>query len=209
MSTPFSTEKVANFLLDCYAVEKCGNLRATILGTPFFSGSYSAKLDEKNRFVLPQELRYQLVENGVLEFTIALSMGGCLAIYRKSDMEEIVEGFRKMRHVAKFQKFFTLFFSTLTQATCDRIGRVSLPSVLVEGVGIKKEMIIAGSLDKIELWPKEVYEKDLASFVGGDRGSEMRMMMQEAFSFLGKEFDGAETKIEKAIEKIQEEVAQL
>ena len=114
-----------------------------------------------------------------------------------------------MRHVAKFQKFFTLFFSTLTRATCDKIGRVSLPSVLVEGVGIKKEMIIAGSLDKIELWPKEIYERDLASFVGGDRGSEMRMMMQEAFSFLGKEFDGGEEKIEKAIEKIQEEVVRL
>src|SRR3990167_2566301 len=81
----------------------------------FFSGSYSAKLDEKNRFVLPQELRYQLVEDGKLEFTIALSMGGCLAIYRKSDIREIVERFKKKQHIAKFQKFFTLFFSTLVE----------------------------------------------------------------------------------------------
>ncbi len=209
LSTRFPTEIVANFSARCYAVEKCGNTRATILGTPFFSGSYSAKLDEKNRFVLPQELRYQLVDNGVLEFTIALSMGGCLAIYRKSDMEGIVEGFRKMRHMAKFQKFFTLFFSTLTEGTCDKIGRVSLPSVLASGVGIKKEIIIAGALDKVELWPKEVYERDLASFVGGEKGSELRMMMQEAFSCLGKEFESDEGKIEKAIEKLQDEVVLL
>ena len=179
------------------------------LSTPFFSGSYSAKLDEKNRFVLPQELRYQLVENGQLEFTIALSMGGCLAIYRKSEITQIVENFRKMRHIAKFQKFFTLFFSTLTHATCDKIGRVSLPSVLVGGVGIKKEMIIAGALDKIELWPKEVYEKDLASFVGGDKGSELKAMMEEAFALLATGQEKDDERLETAIENVQSELVRL
>ena len=203
VSTHFSTEKVAKLTVDCYAVEKCGKNRTARLSAPFFSGSYSAKLDEKNRFVLPQELRYQLVENGLLEFAIALSMGGCLAIYRKSEMEEIVESFRKVRHVAKFQKFFTLFFSTLTHTTCDKVGRVSLPSVLADGVGMKKEMIIAGALDKIELWPKEMYERDLLSFVGPEKDSEMRKMMEEAFANLKEGQQSQEEKIEKAIEKVQ------
>ena len=169
----------------------------------FFSGSYSAKLDEKNRFVLPQELRYQLVENGKLEFTIALSMGGCLAIYRKSDIYEIVERFKKKQHIAKFQKFFTLFFSTLVEVTCDKVGRVMLPSVLKNGVGMKQEIIIAGALNKIELWPKEVYEKDLAEFVGGRGAEDLQMMMEEAFSLLGGD------EIESAIGRVQEEVVKL
>ena len=122
------------------------------MSAPFFSGSHSAKLDKKNRFVLPQAMRYQLVENGALEFSIGLSMGGCLAIYRKSDMEEIVEKFRKRQHQAKFQKFFTLFFSTLIHTTCDKVGRVTIPSVLKNGVNIKSEVILAGALNKIELF---------------------------------------------------------
>ena len=202
---------IAKFILDCYAVVKRGKNTVKNLSTPFFSGSHQAKLDEKNRFVLPQSMRYQLVENGTLEFTIALSMGGCLAIYRKSDIEDIVERFRKKRHIAKFQKFFTLFFSTLTHATCDKIGRVTLPTVLKNGVGIKKEMIIAGSLDKIELWPKEVYEKDLADFVGGSNDIDMKTMMEEAFSLLAGDTEDETTdeKIEKAIEKVQKEVSHV
>ena len=67
----------------------------------FFSGSSHAKLDGKNRFVLPQQMRFGLVENGALEFTIALGLGGCLAIYRKSDIEKIVEKFQSKQHMAK------------------------------------------------------------------------------------------------------------
>ncbi|MBM3193631.1 MAG: hypothetical protein FJZ59_05310 [Chlamydiae bacterium] len=173
----------------------------------FFSGSYSAKLDEKNRFVLPQELRYQLVEDGKLEFTIALSMGGCLAIYRKSDITEIVERFKKKQHIAKFQKFFTLFFSTLVETTCDKVGRIMIPSVLKNGVGMKHEVIIAGALNKIELWPKEVYEKDLLKFIDGETDGDLQKMMEEAFSLLSE--DEEENRLETAIERVQNEVVKL
>jgi MraZ protein len=173
----------------------------------FFSGSYSAKLDEKNRFVLPQELRYQLVEDGKLEFTIALSMGGCLAIYRKSDITEIVERFKKKQHIAKFQKFFTLFFSTLVETTCDKVGRIMIPSTLKNGVGMKQEVVIAGALNKIELWPKEVYDRDLAQFIGGEADGDMQKMMEEAFSLLsGDEESG---NLEEVIGRVQNEVVKL
>ena len=173
----------------------------------FFSGSYSAKLDEKNRFVLPQDIRYQLVENGTLEFSIALSMGGCLAIYKKSDIEAIVEGFKKRQHIAKYQKFFTLFFSTLVHTTCDKVGRVTLPSILKNGVGINKEIVIAGSMNKIELWPKEVYERDLAKFLGGEAEEDLKGMMEEAFALLSEESN--QEGLEETIERVQERTVKL
>ena len=129
------------------------------MSNQFFSGSYNAKLDEKSRFVLPQNLRYQLVEDGKLEFSIGLSMGGCLAIYKTSEIEALVEKFKQRKHVAKFQKFFTLFFSSLVTTTCDKVGRVNLPASLQKSIGIEKELMITGAMDKIEIWPKEKYEK--------------------------------------------------
>lgn len=131
------------------------------MGKFFFSGSVSTKLDEKGRFVLPQEMRYGLVENGELEFCLALGLGGCLAIYRKGEIERIVEKFQAKQHVAKFQKFFTLFFSTLHQTTCDKIGRVHIPTMLKNSVNLKGEIVIAGVLNKIEIWPKDLYEANL------------------------------------------------
>lgn len=198
------TSGIENFFVrnDCEVWDRlvvCGKTWEKV-SSGFFSGSYSAKLDDKNRFVLPQELRYQLVENGVLEFSIALGMGGCLAIYRRSDILQIVERFKKKQHIGKFQKFFTLFFSTLFHTTCDKIGRVSLPATLKNGVGIKSDMVIAGAMSKIELWPKEVYERDLARFIGGSDQGEMLGLMEEAFSILDEE--QSERGIEEVIEGV-------
>ncbi|MCH9811733.1 hypothetical protein K0U07_03100 [bacterium] len=166
----------------------------------FFSGSYAAKLDEKSRFVLPQNLRYQLVENGELAFSIGLSMGGCLAIYKQSEIEALVEKFQQRKHIAKFQKFFTLFFSTLVNTTCDKVGRVTLPATLKQSIGIEKELMIAGALDKIEIWPKEKYEKlfnvesmDPESFDG---------LMEEAFG-TGTESANLEEILEKTTAKVR------
>lgn len=153
----------------------------------FFSGSFDAKLDQKGRFVLPQNLRYGLVENGKLDFCIALSIGGCLAIYRRSDIERIVQRFKENIHVAKFQKFFTLFFSTLHHTTCDKIGRLSLPSRLKKAIGVDKEIVIAGVLNKIEIWPKEVYEENLNTLLEGkDIDFSLSKMTEEAFSLLSE-----------------------
>ncbi|GAB4192805.1 MAG: division/cell wall cluster transcriptional repressor MraZ [Simkaniaceae bacterium] len=159
----------------------------------FFSGSTAAKLDEKNRFVLPQSMRFGLVEEGKLEFTIALGLGGCLSIYRKSDIQKIAEKFRSKQHNHKYQKFFTLFFSTLHHTTCDKLGRVVLPSTLKKAAGIEGEIVIAGVLNKIEIWPKEKYELDLQNYLNSNDDSSLIAMAEEAFALLdGKENEAEE-----------------
>ena len=149
----------------------------------FFSGSTNAKLDEKARFVLPQELRYGLVEAGKCEFVIGLGLGGCLAIYRKSAIQKIVEKFQKMQHAPQYQKFFTLFFSTLHPTECDKVGRVTLPANLKSAMGIQKEIVVAGVMDKIELWPKEVYDRNLRDLLEG-KSADLNKMTAEAFALL-------------------------
>lgn len=154
----------------------------------FFSGSTACKLDEKARFVLPQEMRFGLVENGELEFTLALGLGGCLTIYKKSDIEKIVQKFESKAHIAKFQKFFTLFFSTLHNTTCDKVGRVTIPSILKNACGIKNDVVVCGVLNKIEIWPKDVYEKQLKALLSGeDEEMNLAKLTEQAFALLDEE----------------------
>ncbi len=154
----------------------------------FFSGSVNTKVDEKNRFVLPQSMRFGLIEEGKLEFTVALGLGGSLAIYRRSDIEKIVETFRKKQHVPKYQKFFTLFFSTLHHTTCDKLGRVVIPPILKKAAGIQGEIVVAGVLNKIEIWPKAKYEEQLTLFLDGkESDSSLAKMAEEAFALLDEE----------------------
>lgn len=156
-----------------------------IMGKFFFSGSTSAKLDEKGRFVLPQQMRFGLIEEGVLEFSLALGLGGCLAIYRQSDIQKIVEKFQAKQHLGKYQKFFTLFFSTLHQTTCDKVGRVLIPPTLKKAAGIEDEIMIAGVLNKIEIWPKVRYDAQLQAMLSGkDIEMDLAKLTQEAFALL-------------------------
>lgn len=171
----------------------------------FFSGSTSAKLDEKGRFVLPQQMRFGLVEEGLLEFSLGLGLGGCLAIYRQSDIQKIVERFQSKQHLGKYQKFFTLFFSTLHQTTCDKVGRVIIPPTLKNAVGIKTEIMIAGVLNKIEIWPKERYDLQLDAVLSG-RDAEMNLskMTEEAFALLGEESEEDESPVTSSAGLVKE-----
>ena len=150
----------------------------------FFSGAHSSKLDNKNRFVLPQTLRFGLVEEGVLEFTLAIGLGGCLTIYRKSDIQRVVRAFQTKQHIAKFQPFFTFFFSTLYHTDCDKIGRVSIPPILKKATAIQTEIVIAGVLNKIEIWPKERYDSDLRKFLDKDPDTNLAKLSEEVFALL-------------------------
>lgn len=170
----------------------------------FFSGSSVAKLDEKGRFVLPQEMRYGLVEEGKCQFAIGLGVGGCLAIYKMSLIEEIVAKFQQNQHSARFQKFFTLFFSTLHQTECDKIGRVMLPNVLKSAAKIQREIVVAGVMDKVELWAKETYEENLGNLLKGkDSDFNLAKMTEEAFSLLhGEKEAGAAEAVTAAMNPI-------
>lgn len=155
------------------------------MGAFFFSGSSVAKLDEKGRFVLPHNMRYGLVEDGKCEFVLGLGLGGCLAIYRRGTIQSIVEKFREKQHLAQYQKFFTLFFSTLHETQCDKIGRLAIPPHLKNAMNIKKEIVVAGVMDKIELWPKEVYDQNLRNLLENKNSDQnLAQMAEEAFALL-------------------------
>lgn len=149
----------------------------------FFSGSHSCKLDDKNRFVLPQAMRFGLVEAGKLEFTLGLGVNGCLSIYRKSDMESLVEKFSPHAHTPSLRKFFTLFFSSLHTTTCDKLGRILLPPLLKQAAKIESEIVVAGVLDRIEIWSQESYSNQVLSFMNGS-SDELAALSEEAFSLL-------------------------
>ena len=128
----------------------------------FFSGSSKTKIDEKNRFVLPQQMRYGLVENGE-------------------------QAFKKKQHSAKYQKFMTLFFSTLHQLSCDKLGRVVMPTALKKAAGIESEIVVCGVLNRIEIWSADKYEESLGVFLKKEDES-LAEMAEEAFALL----DGGE-----------------
>jgi MraZ protein len=174
-----------NCVADNFFARLWDKVEIECMGSFFFSGSSVARLDEKGRFVLPQNMRYGLVEEGKCEFTLGLGLGGCLAIYRRGTIQSIVEKFREKQHLAQYQKFFTVFFSTLHETECDKVGRVAIPAHLKCSMNIKKEIVVAGVMDKIELWPKETYDLNLRNLLEGKNSDQnLIQMAEEAFALL-------------------------
>jgi DNA-binding transcriptional regulator/RsmH inhibitor MraZ len=63
--------------------------------------------------------------------------------------------------------------------------------------------VIAGVLNKIEIWPKEVYDAQLkAAMEGKEEGFDLAKMTEEAFALLGE--DESEDSVSDAAKKLAE-----
>lgn len=149
----------------------------------FFSGAETAKLDPAGRFVIPHTMRLGLVHEGKLEVTLALGPSHSISLYRRADMEEIVKKLRTYQHHAAYKEFFTLFFSTLHHTCCDEKGRVQLPPILKNSLGNSPNIVIAGVLNNIEIWPELLYqEKILKRMEDNSFAEELTKLFDSAFN---------------------------
>jgi MraZ protein len=51
-----------------------------------------------------------------------------------------------------------LFFSNAQKTTLDASGRLLVPEKLKKLVGLEREAVLVGVVDRVELWPKTTWE---------------------------------------------------
>lgn len=152
----------------------------------FFCGAHNMKLDAKHRLVLPAEFRYGLVHEGKLDFAVALGFGGCLTIYKSSVINDMMEKLSPHKFVPELQSFFTIFFGSLERTTCDKLGRVKLSSQLKQVLGKEKDIVVVGVFDKIEIWPKSLYDKNMEKMM---KSENLASSMEHAFALMNGKKD--------------------
>ena len=66
------------------------------------------------------------------------------------------------------RKFNRLYFSGAVEVVADKQGRILLPTYLKDFAGIKKDVVIIGVSNRVEIWAKdqwqEFYQSNLESF---------------------------------------------
>jgi len=134
-----------------------------------FIGTTYNSIDGKNRMIVPQKYREELGS----QFYLTRGMDKCLYIYKEEDWLEKAEKIKKLPEMdRKVRLFKASFFGSAQLCNFDSQGRISIPANLKIFAEINKELITVGSMDKIEIWAKEVYEGDLEGQV-----------LEEALSF--------------------------
>ena len=126
-------------------------------------GTYECKADSKGRVMLPTSLRKQL--NSVLNegFVINRSVFNiCLELYPLAEWDNMVTQVNKLnRFVKKNNDFIRSYMSGLKMLEVDATGRVLIPRDLVTFASIKKDIVLASSVNMIEVCDKESYESSV------------------------------------------------
>tara|TARA_B100000683_G_C12192141_1_gene433034 strand:- start:109 stop:567 length:459 start_codon:yes stop_codon:yes gene_type:complete len=127
-------------------------------------GTYECKVDVKGRLMFPAPLKAQvasaLTEGFVVKRSIFMK---CLELY---PMEEWKLESARINKLNRFKKknvdFIRKFMAGVKLVELDNAGRILIPKDLINYGGIKKEIVLASVVNKIEIWDKAEYESSIS-----------------------------------------------
>lgn len=123
-------------------------------------GEFKHNIDSKNRLTIPAKLRMELGEKPVL----TRGLDSCLFIYPNRDWQLFMEKLNKLPlGQAKARNFKRFILSGASEIEIDEMGRVLIPEPLKKYSGFKKEVVIIGVSDRIELWDGDNWNKYIAT----------------------------------------------
>ena len=114
-----------------------------------FLGTYTPKLDEKGRLILPARFRDDL-EAGLV---VTRTQERALAVYPKETFEAMLKPVLSapstIKQVRDYQRMLTAGASFEVP---DRQGRVTIPPLLRAYAGLDRDVVVIGAGDHAEIW---------------------------------------------------------
>ena len=128
-----------------------------------FAGEFNLALDGKNRVNIPSAVRKMFVpeaENTIV-FTRGFEMENLYA-YPQNEWKRLTKVLRTLNPLEKKTRdFIRLFVGVAFVANMDSQGRVMIPERILKMGFIEKDLLLIGSLNKLEVWNPKVYEQYL------------------------------------------------
>ncbi len=124
-----------------------------------FLGTYDSTVDAKGRFLLPAGLKRQMPE-ATTTLVVNRGMDKCLWMYLITDWQSVEERLRQVNAYDSFQNRLIrkALIADAVYLELDSAGRLNVPRKLAEYAGLDKDIVLAGDIDKIEIWDKATYE---------------------------------------------------
>jgi MraZ protein len=125
-------------------------------------GSHDLTVDDKNRILVPSEVRKQLVpERDGEAFFLVTGRDGRLWLYPERHYELLVS--RDPSELTPSEDtlaFDRLMLGLASRVEWDKQGRVLLPDKALKRAGIGKEVTLVGARDHLELWNRAEWETE-------------------------------------------------
>lgn len=127
-----------------------------------FGGNYRHNLDAKGRLSIPAQLRKLLGSQNTQLWIIPGIQAGCLFVYPHENWLKKMEELNAAADSVEKKNAIRAFSSQGFPMELDSQGRIIVPAEYQKKAGLDKEVVIAGVMDKIELWSPPAYERFLA-----------------------------------------------
>ena len=125
-----------------------------------FISCLSRSLDDKGRLMLPPEYREVLcAENTSGAFWITAFYGRLVA-YLPNDWEKVVNELSSIKLPSpKLSHFKTKVLGLAQEIIPDLQGRIRIPQSLMREVGLVKDVMVVGMVNKFEIWDQARFDQ--------------------------------------------------
>jgi len=134
---------------------------ATDNGTIYYHSLFRHGIDEKRRVQIPAKWRPSEPD---VELTLILWPNGGipdshLLVLPPKEMQALAEKIRGLSSAdPKTMALRRLIGSKSASVTLDKAGRICIPEAMSKAVGIDKEAVLVGLVDRFEIWSPERYD---------------------------------------------------
>ncbi len=120
-----------------------------------FIGEYTYKIDDKKRLAVPSKFRGTLKNKAV----ITRGLDRCLFLFSMEEWQKIAEKISQLPFGQHDNRGFSrIMLSGAMEVEFDSLGRILVPDYLKKYASLKKETVIAGLYNRIEIWDKKKWE---------------------------------------------------
>ncbi|MEH0110146.1 division/cell wall cluster transcriptional repressor MraZ [Tersicoccus sp. MR15.9] len=120
-----------------------------------FLGTYSPRLDEKGRLILPAKFREELSEGLVL----TRGQERCLYVFSQKEFERVHEQMRQAPISSRqVRDYIRVFLSGASDEVPDKQGRVTIPAALRDYAGLDRELAVIGAGTRAEIWDAQAWQ---------------------------------------------------
>ena len=127
---------------------------------PSFSGKYYYTVDPKGRIIIPAPFREIITSNYSSKLYITNApFDKCLFIYPMEEWNKLQEQIRtKPKSDEAIRFFLRRVIASATETEMDRQGRILVPIALREDANINSNVVMAGQIERIELWDRSEWD---------------------------------------------------
>jgi MraZ protein len=133
-----------------------------------FYGEYLHSIDRKGRLILPAKFRETAKAHFIEKFFVTRGLDICLFMFSEEEWRTQESKFKAIPFTKQQARTFNrLYFSGAVEVVFDSQGRILLPQYLKDFAQIKREVVIVGVSNRIEIWAKDKWQ----DFYGNSRQS--------------------------------------